>query len=128
MELKDAVNEVLRKIGRNLMLFQQLEHQLKYIVANGNISGYASQLKEKQLKQATSVNTKTMGQLISHYIENVYSDPDESTDESEDVKEAHFSFSFRLETGTAHYDVVKDNLAQLLSERNELVHHVVAHI
>lgn len=124
MRLKDAVNEVLRKIGRNLMLFQQLEYQLKYIVANGNISGYASQLKEKQLKQATSVNTKTMGQLISHYIENVYSVPDESTDESEDVKEAHISFSFRLETGAADYDLVKDNLTQLLSERNELVHHL----
>jgi hypothetical protein len=77
MELKDAVNEVLRKTGRNLMLFQQLEHQLKYIVANGNISGYASQLKEKQLKHANSVNTKTMGQLISHYVDNIYSDPSE---------------------------------------------------
>jgi hypothetical protein len=125
MLLKEAVNEVLRKIGRNLMLFQQLEYKLKYIVANGNIAGYASQLKEKQLKHANSVNTKTMGQLISHYMDNVYSDPHEQIDVSEDVKEAHFSFSFKLETEAAHYDLMKDNLTQLLSERNELVHHLL---
>lgn len=125
MALKDAVNEVLRKIGRNLMLFQQLEYRLKYIVANGNISGYASQLKEKQLKHASSVNTKTMGQLIGHYMDSVYSDPDEQIDESEDVNETYFSFSFKLETEAAHYDSMKDNLTQLLSERNELVHHLL---
>jgi hypothetical protein len=37
MPLKDLVADVLRKIGRNMMLFQQLEHLLKFIVANGRL-------------------------------------------------------------------------------------------
>mgnify|MGYP003625409837 CR=1 len=46
MQLKDLVADVLRKIGRNMMLFQQLEHLLKFIVANGNLSGYSSELED----------------------------------------------------------------------------------
>ena len=32
-DFEDLVNEVLRKIGRNVVLFQQLEYYLKYIEA-----------------------------------------------------------------------------------------------
>ncbi len=36
IELEKAKNEVLRKIGRNMLLFQQLEQMLKYLIANGS--------------------------------------------------------------------------------------------
>jgi hypothetical protein len=48
MSLEEAVDEVLKNIGRNMMLFQQLETLLKYIIANGNISGYINQLEDKK--------------------------------------------------------------------------------
>ena len=44
MSLDDLVKEVQRKNGRNISLFQKLEHLLKYIVANGRFSSYSSEL------------------------------------------------------------------------------------
>lgn len=32
IEIEQIKNEVLRKIGRNMMLFQQLEYMIKYLV------------------------------------------------------------------------------------------------
>ncbi|MFZ2450964.1 MAG: hypothetical protein WAW36_10635 [Methylovulum miyakonense] len=37
-ELEKLKNEVLRKIGRNVMLFQQMEQLLKFFLANGYFS------------------------------------------------------------------------------------------
>ncbi|AGH46865.1 hypothetical protein C427_4766 [Paraglaciecola psychrophila 170] len=37
--LQNVVNDILQKIGCNMMLFQELEYLLKYIIVNGNISG-----------------------------------------------------------------------------------------
>jgi hypothetical protein len=50
MSLKDNVDEVLRKIGRNMILFQQLEQLLKFVVANGSLSGFTSQLADIKAK------------------------------------------------------------------------------
>jgi len=47
MELEKAKNEVLRKIGRNMLLFQKLEQMLKYLITNGKVAGYASEIKEE---------------------------------------------------------------------------------
>jgi hypothetical protein len=41
---EELVNDVLQKVGRNVVLFQQLEQLLKFVVANGNLSGFASEL------------------------------------------------------------------------------------
>lgn len=43
-EMKDCKDEVLRRIGRNLLLFQQIEGVVKFLVANGSIGGPASTL------------------------------------------------------------------------------------
>jgi hypothetical protein len=125
MSLEDSVNEVLRKIGRNLMLFQQLEYLLKYIIANGNISGYASQLKDKKIKQDDKIRVKTLGQLVTSYIDTVHSVDAGSPELAEDLDEAHFSFSFKIESDSAYYESRKTILTQILTERNELVHHLL---
>ena len=44
-ELERLRNEVFRKIGRNVLNFQNLERKLKFLIANGQIAGYASELR-----------------------------------------------------------------------------------
>lgn len=39
MELEEARNEVFRKVGRNMLLFQHVEHLLRFLIANGQVSG-----------------------------------------------------------------------------------------
>ena len=41
-------DEVLRKIGRNLLIFQQIEGLLKMILGNSQVQGYARELAFKQ--------------------------------------------------------------------------------
>ncbi|GAC27867.1 OST-HTH/LOTUS domain-containing protein [Brumicola pallidula] len=125
MSLEESVNEVLRKIGRNMMLFQHLEHLLKYVVANGKFSGFKSELEDIKVKQAATINSQTMGQLVGQYIETTHSISEAREDELQDGDETYFSFSFSFESDAVYYETKKADLANLVSERNELVHHLL---
>lgn len=123
MLLEDLVNEVLKKIGRNMLLFQQLEYLLKIIVANGKLSGYSSELENIKNKQVAKVNKQTMGQVAGQYIKN--SNPDYESSEPEEINEPYFSFNFRIGCDSIYYETKKEALSRLVSERNELVHHLL---
>jgi len=125
MPLEDSVNEVLRKIGRNMVLFQQLEHLLKFLVANGELSGYASDLENIKKKRANSIKNQTMGQLVGQYIENTNPDCEEHSSEPEEIKDVYLSFNFRIGCDSIYFEAKKEALARMVSERNELVHHLL---
>jgi hypothetical protein len=69
-ELDIAKNEVLRKIGRNMLYFLQMEHMLKFLVTNGKVAGYVSELSTNQEQRAAAINRQTMGPLIGQLLEN----------------------------------------------------------
>ena len=81
-------DEILRKIGRNIILFQQLEQLLKYLCVNGNISGSASQLQDLTEQRITSIHKQTMGQLVGQYINNVNTELEELPAAPEEIEEA----------------------------------------
>lgn len=108
-----------------MLLFQQLEQLLKFIVGNGRISGYASELKNIKVKQAARINNQTMGQLVGQYIESANPDNAENSSEPEEITEAYISFNFRIDSDSVFYETKKETLARLVSERNELVHHLL---
>jgi hypothetical protein len=43
-ELEKYTNVVYQKIGRNVVLFQQIERILKYLAATSRVSGYADKM------------------------------------------------------------------------------------
>jgi hypothetical protein len=53
-DLEKAKKEVLRKIGRNMLLFQQVEHMLKFLIANGPFSGGIGDIKANKEQRAES--------------------------------------------------------------------------
>jgi len=122
-QLKEAVNEVLRKIGRNMLLFQQMELALKALVSTSNISGYTSELESKQTDKIESVKNQTMGQLVGQYIENNTPDRNNNSDEPEHLKDVHFSISCSVETDEETHKQEKELMASLVEERNNLIHH-----
>ncbi|HDU8571232.1 TPA: hypothetical protein RG687_001002 [Vibrio parahaemolyticus] len=128
MSLDNLVREVQRKIGRNILMFQQLELLLKYVVANGKISGYSSELEDIVASQKATVNKKTMGQLVGQFIETSNPSITKNSNEFEgieEVKEPHFSFDFGIECDESSYLERKDSFSKLVQERNELVHHLL---
>lgn len=87
MTLETPLDEVLKKIGRNVMLFQNLEHLLKYLVAHSSISGYASELMSQEEKRRAAISKQTMGQLIGQYIEISNPETQEVLEEPKNIKQ-----------------------------------------
>lgn len=119
-----SLDEVLKKIGRNMMLFQELEYLLKHIILNGNISVNAGDF-DSRTKQIATVSKQTMGQLVGQYIQDSYEDSGSEDDEIDGKNETLISFKFRIQRDSAYYETKKEALASLVSERNELVHHLL---
>ena len=124
-KLKEVRNEVLRKIGRNMLNFQKLEGMLKFLIANGTISGYGSELKANQAKRIKVIKKQTMGQLIGQFLENTYSGNDKNIEVPTNLKAPHFSFKFNIECEESYYVNKKQALASLVEQRNDLIHHLL---
>jgi hypothetical protein len=125
-ELEKLRNEVLRKIGRNVILFQQMEQLLKFLLANGSFSSTVSNisdLKTKLEKRITTVQKQTMGQVANQFLENTFSEDEEDT--QEELKETLFSFRYRIQCDEAQFEERKIALTSLVAERNDLIHHLL---
>jgi hypothetical protein len=116
-------NDLFQKIGRNVLLFQQLEQLLKYIVANSSFKGLVSEISTIKKLNDEKIHKQTMGNLIGQYIENFTPETDTQSTEPEELDEPYISFSFGIECDGDYYQTKKEDLARLVSERNDLIHH-----
>jgi len=128
MELENAKNEVLRKIGRNMLIFQQLEYMFKYLAANGNISGSISEVRAIKEQQAEIIKKQTLGQLVGQYLENTHSVCEEVDESSVELEEAYISITFKQNVDEVYYENKKELLASIVADRNELIHHLLPRI
>jgi hypothetical protein len=124
MELENLKNEVLRKIGRNVMLFQQLEHLLKAMLDFGNYSGYFSELQQRFNMRQEANRKKTMGQLVEPVMRSVYSNVSDILDEPEELREPWVSFRYGIACDDSFRNEQKETLQKIVDERNELIHHL----
>ncbi|MUJ39422.1 hypothetical protein [Aliivibrio fischeri] len=122
MLLTDLISEVQRKIGRNIILFQQLEGLLKYVLTFREIDGYISELQDIIEVKKASIDKQTMGQLVGQFTEN--KNQNESIRSADDHKEPHISFKFWIDNEDFYLNK-KESLSKLVQERNKLVHHLL---
>lgn len=118
MNLESIHNEIYQKIGKNIMLFQKLEHILKDIIHFNSFKAYGSQLQEENNKLKDSISIKSMGQLIKEFsaIDEISPTP------KADVSKEMF-ISTHIEIDTDLISEKSKTLKKLLEERNQLVHH-----
>lgn len=124
--MKESADEVLRQIGRNLLLFQQIEGVIKFLVANGNISGPVSALLAQRERRAASIQKQTMGQLIGQSTDDFLSDADKDMEAPEPVQEPWLKITFKIQGDGAFNEQQKIDFANVSAERNELVHHFLS--
>ena len=96
--LEELKNEVLRKIGRNVILYQQLEVMLKLLVSNGNLAGYVCDLQLIKEQKKKKVMRQTLGHVAGQFLENTYGDHQEHDDDLDELseKKMHVSFSYKI--------------------------------
>ena len=125
MELLEIKNEVMRKIGRNVLLYQQVEHILKYLVSNGRISGDVSTMKSRHESRKSSVAKKTMGTVAGDFFTEIYGEEKSFDSLPENPSAVHLSISFRIETEEKHFELRRDAIASLVADRNALIHYLI---
>ena len=122
MKLQTAKDQLMQKIGRNLLNFQQLEKILKFLVTNGEISGFASNLKQNQLKRSESVGKQTLGMVAGQFFEQSFTDDINDEQLPIDVKKPYIKATFHLDTENPDPEEKAEALSRLVTARNELVH------
>ncbi len=127
VELENLKKEIQQKIGRNVILFQQMEHMLKALVTYGNLSGYTSELQTNFEQRTATIHKQTMGKVVGQFLENSYSDSEETTNEPNELKEMEMWVSSRITIGCddVFYEERQTALASLVTERNNLIHHLL---
>lgn len=122
---KTLSDEVLRKIGRNVLLFQKIEYLLKHLMANHRMEGTITSIEQRQKEQAERINQLTLGGLVGEYTDNILSDAGESPSEPENLIEPWISFRFSRSyaDGSGVDDSLRSDMKKMVGARNELIHH-----
>lgn len=117
--LKD---EVLRKVGRNLLIFQQIEGLLKMILGDSRVQGYADELADNKEQRVNGIQRDMLGQLFQRYKDEILSNPDEEQQGPSDLHKPWISFSFKTTGDDDFYKRQCESYEMIREERNQLVH------
>ena len=126
-DIEKVRNEVLRKLGRNLLIFQHIEALLKFFTSKSSISAYLGEFMSQLPYQQDSVKRKMMGQLIDPVLAALYGEKI-GTQELDLFNEVKVSISMRMEGGSDAESLHRSSLEAVIKERNELVHHFFSRV
>ena len=115
-------DEVLRRVGRNVVIFQQVESLLKHLMTYSAFGGPVSVLWMRLDKHAADVHKKTMGELAGRLLDNVLR-PEGEQVLPEAVDEIWFSFRFSIDADAVFVDRHDEEMRALVDARNNLIHH-----
>lgn len=116
-------DEVLRKVGRNVVIFQQIEQLLKHLITHQRADGTAADLVERLQRRATAVNKHTLGMLVGKYTNGYLADAEETSQAPVKIADGWVSVTDTTRGSEEFYEAQRANMKLLTDERNELVHH-----
>jgi len=116
----------LRKIGRNVVNFQKIEAMLKVFVSQTNFASPITQIAEILERRKQSVQKQSLGNLTKDYFKSFSSSMEHIHKYPEDRTEAWVSLSFKIENEEGTLPQQKAALNFLVSERNRLIHQMLA--
>ena len=123
MHTNGQSDEVLRKIGRNMLLFQQIEALLKFLVTHHRADGNTTNFHARQQQRTDKVEKQMMGVLVEQYADGILSDAGELSPEPEDITHAAMSFRFTTSSDNDFYESQRAEMKRMVDERNDLIHH-----
>ncbi|MFT7773392.1 hypothetical protein [Roseateles sp.] len=117
-----ATDEVLRRIGRNLVIYQQVEQVLKVLMTHARFHAPVSKFAERFDRHAALIDRRSMGDLAGRLVDEVLQPASDET-APDAIEEAWFGFRFSVETDAQTAARHAAELKELVDRRNELVHH-----
>lgn len=120
---QSTCDEVLRKVGRNVLLFQQIEALLKFLVANHRRDGNTSNFEERLQQRTEKTHKQMMGKLVEQFTDGILSDAGEPNAEPEEQNQVWMSFTFTTSGDREFYEAQRADMKRMVDERNDLIHH-----
>jgi hypothetical protein len=119
-----------QKIGRNVVLFQQMEALLKTLLVSSNSSGFLRNVKVEYQQRVDSVDRLTMGTLTRQFSKEVLFNSEETKPEpeewtEEDLSDAWVSTNFQVNLDTSGRQEFEKTLTTIVQMRNELIHQLL---
>jgi len=124
-DLVPCRDETLRKIGRNIVLFQQLEGVLKFLASTQYPSMPLSKAEATRDERADFIGTRTLGQVAGDVVRALYAECGSASSAPNVIVEPWLSFSFRIDSDPVSVEESRKALEALIDERNDLVHHLM---
>lgn len=122
---KELLDVAFRKIGRNLVNFQQFERALKLIIVRSDLRGYASEAAKILRDKDKDIDRKPLGWLVKNFFETLYSNPSSQDGPAQERDEAWMSISLRIKSNKESIRRRRRQLRELVKERNLLVHRLL---
>ena len=127
--LSSTHDEVLRRLGRNLLLYQQIEHLLKILLISHPLEGAPADISTYLEKRKCQFGKQMLGLLVEQFSAEILVDAgapplaDRSWEDS--LSTLHVSSTLRLAMESDRLAEYRRDLVAMTQERNELVHHFV---
>lgn len=130
---ESAQLELQQKLGRCMLRLQQYERLLKAMVGTMAVDGPIERLHAVRVQKESDASDKSLGVLVrmfmtGHVTPTLPTGEARRSDASNDVKRADVawaSMKFRLAMSPERQAQTEKGLAELVSLRNELVHHLI---
>jgi OST-HTH/LOTUS domain len=116
------VDEVLRRIGRNLLLFQHIEHLLKHLVSNARFEGTVASAQVSHEERRARIHKQTLGQVAGQFADDVLADAGDR-DTPKNIDKAWLSFGITIQTDSAFLEQHTAEMKAVVDTRNDLIHH-----
>lgn len=122
--------DVQRLMGRCLIRIQQYEQVLKAVLAHHEIAGTVETLHAQPALRAEELSDKTLGTLVNQMFESFVVpegfERDLLPNDKTPTDRASFAHSFRMAMPPEDWAQTKAAVKELVSARNELVHHFLS--
>lgn len=123
-------HDVQRLMGRCLIRIQQYEQVLKAVLAHHEIAGTVETLHAQPALRAEKLSGQPLGNLVNQMFESFVVpegfERDLLPEDKTPTDRASFAHSFRMAMPPEHWAQTKAAVKELLSARNELVHHFLS--
>lgn len=117
-------DELFRKIGRNLLLFQQAELLIKRLVALDTLSFHNGEPCDSFEQCRSTYQNMTMGQIATLFLDRLCGNNPPASPPA-DSGHSGFSFRFSIRLGDGmQLEERRESFAALIEQRNEFVHHL----
>lgn len=120
-DIEQAKAITLQKIGRNVVVFSRLEHQLTGLVRNTRVSGSVSKLTASNAKTQRKFPKLSLGRLAEELWKNLFASHTPNS-RPEEIEEPWISQLLQVEMEKADQKRWKQSLDSLVTSRNNLVH------